>query len=361
MNLTDGLTEHLQSITPPPPDLDRVVHDGRRRRRTRRSAQAAAALLAVGVIAGAALVVRGGDEVVSEPPLLSTGPMDLSHGLRAYADPGRVVVLGGRAIKGDELTPGGMLYLDTDAVATSRGIVYFRQGRPWLLGGGGKSRPLWADKTDDPRGWHPTAKVDSRSDDVAFAVRSGDEVRLAVFDLAADDAVSIPLDCEADAGCADLVVDAIDSGTVFVRTEEGTFRWDYAERAQDGLLPFAGPTTRVADVRSRTVLYDGPRPTVTLPGWTYVPGAIDAQLTLDGRNILYWSPVLKSVGNGEPVVLQLPDSAQFFNVDTDGSILAATTEDPTRFFDCEVPSGACEEIGKLQMTGGDPQFIGNDM
>jgi hypothetical protein len=71
--------------------------------------------------------------------------------------------------------------------------------------------------------------------------------------------------------------------------------------------------------------------------------------------------VLESIGNGEAITLDLPDSAQFFTVDTDGSILAATVTDPTRFFDCEVPSGACEQIGELNVTGGDPQFVGNDM
>jgi hypothetical protein len=118
----------------------------------------------------------------------------------------------------------------------------------------------------------------------------------------------------------------------------------------------------VADVRSQTVLYDGPRPTVTLDGWTYVAGAIDAQLSFDGANVLYWSPVLKPVSpGGDTIHLDVPKDAQFFTFDTDGSVLVATTSDPAVFLDCELPSGACEEIGRLRMTGGDPMFIGDDM
>ena len=33
MNLTDGLSEHLQDLTPPPADLDRVVDEAAERRR----------------------------------------------------------------------------------------------------------------------------------------------------------------------------------------------------------------------------------------------------------------------------------------------------------------------------------------
>ena len=362
MNLTDGLAEHLQDVVPPHPDLDRVVREGNRRRRTRLVAQAAAVALVVGALGGTAVLLRGGSDAVSEPPLLSTGPMDFSHGLRAYADPGRVVVIGGRSVVAKDLSADGMLYLDTDAAATDEGIVYFRSGRPFLLQADGTSRSLWDRPVDDPSGWHPTAKNDATGPRVAFAVRHGDQVSLVVRGLDSDSTVTLPVDCDGPSGCDRLVVDGIDSGTVFVRTAEGTFTWRYmAGKGGDELQPFAGRRTRVADVRNRTVLYDGPRPEVTLAGWRYVAGAIDAQLTFDGEHILSWSPVLKSIGNDEAIILQLPDDAQFFTVDTDGSILAATTGDPARFFDCEVPSGACEPIGDLQMTGGDPLFIGNDM
>jgi hypothetical protein len=42
-------------------------------------------------------------------------------------------------------------------------------------------------------------------------------------------------------------------------------------------------------------------------------------------------------------------------------VLAATTGDPAVFFDCELPSGTCDEIGRMRVTGGDPMFIGDDM
>lgn len=363
MNLTDGLTEHLQDVTPPPPDLDRVVDRGRRRRRARMTAQAAAMVLVAGAIGGTAMLLRAGaGGVVNEPPPLSTGPMDLSQGLRAYGDPGRVVVLGGRTVSAKDLSEDGWLYLDTDAAATPKGIVYFRSGAPWLLTAAGTSRPLWTADAEDPKGWHPTAKADAREPVVAFAVIKDGKVTLVVRGLDSDVRTTIPVDCDGPSGCDKLVVDGIDSGVVFVRTSTGTYTWRYTDDRTTGLEPFAGAKTRVADVRNRTVLYDGPRPTVTLEGWRYVAGAIDAQLTFDGAHVLYWSPDLKPVEPGDATIhLDLPKSAQFFTVDTDGSILAATVEDPTRFFDCELPSGACEQIGELQVTGGDPQFIGNDM
>jgi hypothetical protein len=356
MNLTDGLAEHLQRLTPPPPDLDLVVRAGRRRRRARLTAQAVAAVLVVGVLGGTTALLRGGGggDTVGEPPI-AVGPLDFSHGLRAYGDPGRALVLGGRKLPADDLA-----YLDTDAAAAPQGVVFFRAGRPILLGRDGTADALWDAPVDDPKGWHPTAKVDADGRHVAFAVTHDGAVTLVVRDLASTAQVSVPVRCGGQDGCR-LVVDGIDHGTVFVRQPDGTHLWRYAADEGDRLEPFAGPTTRVADVRNRTVLYDGPRPTVTLPGWTYVAGAIDSQLTFDGRNILAWSPVLKSIANGEAFTLDLPSDARFFTFDTDGSVLAATTGDPARFFDCEVPSGVCKPIGTLRMTGGDPMFIGNDM
>jgi hypothetical protein len=264
--------------------------------------------------------------------------------------------MGGRSFPAED-----MQWLDTDAAATSAGLVFFDDGRPFLLGGDGHPEALWDGPVDDPKGWHPTAKNDATSPAVAFAVRDGDTVTLVVRNPLAERRTTLPVRCDGSAGCDGLVVDGIDSGVVFVRTRWGTFVWRPTSEEAKGLEPFAGPRTRVADVRHRTVLYDGPRPTVTLPGWTYVAGAIDAQLTFDGKHVLSWSPVLKSIGNDEAITLDLPKDAQFFTVDTDGSILAATTGDPARFFDCALPDGVCEPIGDLQMTGGDPQFIGNDM
>jgi hypothetical protein len=100
-----------------------------------------------------------------------------------------------------------------------------------------------------------------------------------------------------------------------------------------------------------------------------VKGAIDAQLTFDGGHVLYWSGRLAPTDpGGSVIVLEVaPRKANafegFFNVDTDGSILVAH---PARrgsytVSDCELPSGACTELGPLTPTGGDPMFIGNDM
>ena len=168
MNLTDGLTEHLQDVTPPPPDLDRVVDRGRRLRRARLTVQVAVTALVVGAIGGGALMIRGDDggSSVTVPPI-AVGPMDLSHGLRAHGDPGGQVRMGNRSFPAKD-----MEWLDTDAAATDEGIVFFQDGRPFLLDRTGKPRVLWTAPVDDPKGWHPTAKNDAAEPSVAFAGRT---------------------------------------------------------------------------------------------------------------------------------------------------------------------------------------------
>ena len=54
----------------------------------------------------------------------------------------------------------------------------------------------------------------------------------------------------------------------------------------------------------------------------------------------------------------------FWAIDSDGSVLVAGPDGKYPHYlvyDCEVPSGACEELGPLVTTGGDPEFIGVDM
>ena len=54
----------------------------------------------------------------------------------------------------------------------------------------------------------------------------------------------------------------------------------------------------------------------------------------------------------------------FVAMDTDGSILVARSNydgSPRQtYYDCEVPSGACTEIGTTDFQSGDPMFIGVD-
>jgi hypothetical protein len=154
-------------------------------------------------------------------------------------------------------------------------------------------------------------------------------------------------------------ISAIDGGVVVLRTPAGSQAWN----ARSGeLADLAGPKTRVADVRNGVLLYNGPAPTG--PGaaaYRLVPGAIDAQLTFDGGHVLYWSSKLESTDGSAPIVLD--QKASFFAVDTDGSILAAERmkSGGAEVYDCEIPSGRCEDLGHLPLTGGDPMFMGNDM
>ncbi|WP_408896094.1 hypothetical protein ACJ5H2_14380 [Nocardioides sp. R1-1] len=358
-DLSDLLTERLDDLPVPPPDLEAARAAGRRLRRRRRTAAlgGACAVVAAAVGLSATLsVVRGGDggEPARDPAYASVGPLDFSAGARAFADPGVEIHLGGRTFDYGDLT-----YLDTDAVATPQGIVFFDAGRPMLLDARGDVSRLVDGPLDGPEGFHPTAKVDRDGRLVAWATLRDGVATLTVRDLVTgEDAGSTTLSC---GGCDDLVVDGIDQGAVFVRDASGTRTWSWES---DAWRDFAGPRTRVADVRNGVVLHTGPAP--AHPGdRTLVKGAIDAQLTLDGRYVLYWSSTLRPTHpEDEPVVLAvgprtMESGVGWYAVDTDGSILVATAD--RTVYDCELLPGSCIELGRLSGEGGDPMFIGVDM
>ena len=73
MNISDGLTEHLQDVPTPAPDLRRVVERGQRLRARRRVTRMT--VVAAAVLAGLSLVRPGGalDDATSGPPIAS-GP-----------------------------------------------------------------------------------------------------------------------------------------------------------------------------------------------------------------------------------------------------------------------------------------------
>lgn len=344
-DLRELLHERLDHVEPPRGDLDAVRRAGGRLRRTRQLGAGGAALVAVAAgTAVVALLGGGGGASRGDRGLDPVGQLDFSHGLRAYADPGHVIHLGGREFPARDLDR-----LDTDATATPFGVVFYDDGRPMLLEESGDFRDL---EPGAPGGsGNPTAKADSRGALVAYAVTAEDGLEIVVRDLATDELLgrhAVP---------AGTVIDALDDAVVFLRTDEGTTSWD---TATDEVAEVGGPQTRVADVRNGVLLYDGPRPDG--PGaaaYRLVKGAVDAQLTHDGSHVLYWSNRLEPTDGSRPIVLD--QKATFFAVDTDGSILAAAYGDPATVYDCEVPSGRCTKLGPLTTRGGDPAFIGVDM
>lgn len=362
-----GLAAHLDSVPPPEGDLEAI----RRRARARRTRRVAGpALLGAAAVAAGAVILAppgpsAGPDDTSAGVVAAEGPLDLSHGLRAYASPSERLYLGGTSIP---LTP-DIGYLDTDAVATPYGLLYTDpQGQVQLIGESGTSEPLTG-PSPTPSDWHPTIKADPVRGVAAWATIDGDDVTVTAYDLEKRSAIArTDVTCgivHPDAGnaskddCAAFVIDAVDSGAVFLRGPDGTKVWNYDTGEWFG---FAGPKTRIADVRNKVVLFDGPAPTGLMNGWTFVPGKIDAQLTLDGKHVLYWSDALEPVQpGGDTLRLDLPVKATFFTIDTDGSVLAATVNDPVSVFDCDIPSGACEKIGEMSAPHGDPMFIGDDM
>ncbi|MEO5662251.1 MAG: hypothetical protein ABIR39_03120 [Nocardioides sp.] len=354
-DLREALADHLDRVVAPTGDLSSVMRSGRRIR-TRRRAIVAGAVAAVLVVGGFATTqLMGSPKAGSNDGQVATDPA-LAQGLRAYADPGRVMHYGDRSADISDLE-----WLDTDAAATANGVVYYDAGRPMLLGLDGTTKVLYDGEVEDRPDFHPTAKADPTSAQVAVAVWTEGAPRLLVVDTATG-ARSISLAC---AGCDPFVIEAFDDGVVFYRTSFGTVA---QEASEPGSVNFAGPETRIADVRNGVVLYDGQPPAQQRPvgdrTYRFVPGAIDSQLTHDGQHVLAWSSTLAATFDAPPLQLSVTeqDGARQWTIDTDGSILVASSGGAgARFHDCDVVTGACERIGELEMTGGDPLFLGNDM
>lgn len=343
--LRDVLHDELDTLPVPAGDLAGVRRRGRRIRGARWAAAGAATVLVVGSVVAVSRLGGGrGDDRGIEP----VGPLDYSHGLRAYADFAIEVDLGGRTFPWKDFEA-----LDTDAAATPAGIVYYDHGVPLMLDSSGTSRELEPGAEEGK--FSPTAKADSVQPWVAFGALLDGTPTVVVTDTDTGEEVARRVVGK------DTVIDALDDSVVMLRTDAGTVAWDVTDGsvAQVG----GGPDTRVADLRGGTLLFDGPRPDG--PGaaaYRLMPGAIDAQLTLDGRHVLYWSPILKSTTGGDPIRLGLPRKAGWFTVDTDGSILAAASmRQGATIYDCPVSGAPCDELGTIEALHGDPMFIGNDM
>jgi len=359
-DLRTALAERLDTVEAPRGDLQAAVRVGTRRRRVRRGAVAAGT---AGALAMVAVVVTGqlrdtvADHTVVDHP--SLGQLDFSGGLRAYADPGHEVHLGGRTFDASNLE-----WLDTDAAATPWGIVFYDAGRPMLLGEDGETVSLVDGPVESRQGFHPTAKVDSIQPQVAYATLRDGGATITVRDMeSGKDVGSLDVEC---GGCGDLVIDGIDDGVVFFRDGNGTQAWSVGDPDP---VEFA-PDAQVVDVRNHVLLYDGQEPSSELADrYLLVRAPVDAQLTYDGDFVLYWSSRLEPTHEGEaPMVLEQGPTKRFalgfWTIDTDGSVLVAAPSGEYPDYtvnDCEVPSGACTEVGPLSPEGGDPMFIGNDM
>ncbi len=358
VDLRETLQRHLEAVDIPPAPLGPVVVKGRRRHRRRVAVVGTAVTLGLAVVAasGTALLRsedqgRGTDGSHFAP----LGPLDLSRGARAYADPGEELHLAGRTFP-----YGDVGYLDTDAVATAYGVVFFDHARPMLLDADGEVDALVTGPLDDPLGFHPTAKWDPVRGQVAWATVRGDTTTLTVYDLAAREVVRQGVAPGCVGGCP-VVIDAIDDGNVVVRNRGGSYLW-----GQESIDKIGGTDVRVADLRGGVMLWSEAKPDA--PGYRLVEGAIDAQLTFDGKYVLDWSSRLRSTDGGPDLVLERGPTKQyalgFWAIDSDGSVLVASPDGKYPHYlvyDCDAVSGACEELGPLVAKGGDPEFIGADM
>ncbi|MFN8192481.1 MAG: hypothetical protein U0R78_19055 [Nocardioidaceae bacterium] len=355
------LSTHLDALPVPPGDLMAVLRRARTLRRRRIGAVTAAAVLVAAVGGGAVTALRWhpDDAVHDIAPL---GTLDAEHGLRAYGDPGHTIHLGGREVT----DTGDFGWLDTDAVATPSGIVFFgSNGRALLLGLDGRTHTLGerpeASPSDD---WHPSSAFDAQESWVAWTEPTDGGVRVVVFDLAGRREVNdLVVPC-AEVDCDSVQVAGLDSGYAWVGTADGVRAW----RIDSGGWTVAAPAaTRIADARNRVVLYDerGPAPTALPDGWRAVAGPIDATLSFDGDYLLDWSSRLRPTSpGGRPLVLAQPPKPgdlAWWSFDTDGTVLVAVGYHPSVVYDCPLSTEPCERIGELADEGGDPMFIGQDM
>ncbi|GAA4379933.1 hypothetical protein [Nocardioides caricicola] len=344
-DLAEQIRALVDALPVPPGDLDAVRRGGGRIRARRRVA--AGAGVAALVCAAVALWPGADDGARSERGLEPVGPLDFSQGLRAYADPYNEIHLGGRTFPADQLGD-----LDVDGAATPYGVVFYDDGLVSLLSESGDITALEPAST---RGdYHPTPMADAQQPLVAYGVTIDGTPHVVVHDFEDPDE---PVATKAVS--QDTEIEGIDGGRVVLWSPDGSQVWD--PRSGD-VTDLGGPKTRIADFRGGVVLHFGPAPDgPAAADLRLVSGAIDAQLTHDGGHVLYWSNKLESTDGSAPIVLD--EKATFFTVDTDGSILAAAFAKGggAEVYDCEVPSGRCEDLGHLPLTGGDPMFMGNDM
>ena len=359
-DLRVALEHGISQVVPPPPDLA-GVH--RRRRRSQVQRATAGLLVAASLVAGTFALARHTPDVVDRSDrfgFADKGPLDLDQGARAWAVDGKVLHVGGNTYPWPS-----SIGLDTRAVATQHGLVFpDDRGRPQLLGADGQVTALDESPADAVPDLRSPIKVDPATSRIAYATSHDGRITVKVLALPSGDVVaSTPLPCVG--ACKDVSVDAFDSDRVFVSTADGTTMWRVGEPS-DTLVSFAAKGTTVVDARNKVLLYHGreaPRP---LDGWTYLEGATDDQLTLDGTHVLAWSSVLRSTDGSAPVRLEQGARGprgplSFWSLDSDGSVLVGTVarKYPTfDFYDCAVPSGSCTYLGRE--ASGDPVFIGND-
>lgn len=345
--LRDLIHDELDQVPVPPGDLAAVRRRGGRIRTARRAGVGGVALAAVVGVVAAAGIAGLGDDTAADRGVQPLGSLDYSQGLRAFADPGHEVHLGGRTFPAKDLQG-----LDTDAAATPDGIVYYDHGVPLLLDASGASRPL--EPGAEEGSFSPTAKADAAQPWVAYGAQLDGSPTVVVRDTETGDEIARR---EVGEG---TVIDALDHGVVILRDATGTVAWTVAD---DSVEPLSGPRTRVADLRSSVLLYDGPKPDgAAARDFRIVPGAIDAQLSFDGEHVLSWSDRLESTTGGDTIRLGLPNGAAWFTFDTDGSVLAASgSQGGAEVYDCLLTGEPCEPLGSMTTRGGDPAFIGDDM
>lgn len=358
LSLEQEITRHLDAVVAPPADLTAVV---RRARRGRLRQATTSAVAAVAVVAAGVAAMHWPSGLLGHDRSVGPfGPLDLAPGLRAFADDGRVVHVGGRTVP---YSVGGA-WLDTDAAATPYGIVFFTDdAQPMLLDGGGRTRPLADPPPPPPADWHPSSAFDVTAPHAVWAEPDEDGVLLRVYDLEANETVATRTVPCSGAACRDVRVGGFDSGVVWVWTPDGTAAWQVGD---DDWMLAGGPGLEAADARGRVLLYDsrGDAPTDLPDGWRAVAGPIDATLSFDGQHVLSWSGRLRSTTPGEPPITLARGAddkgdAAFVAFDTDGSVLiAGIGSGPLVVWDCPVSGAACDRLGVVH---GDPVFIGADM
>lgn len=370
MNVDELIRDSIDESTAghvPSPDLGAIRRGGRVRSALRTGG---AALATIGVVAAGTVAVQsfGGPSEHLPASIRGQGPVAVAD------DDGNTLYLGDRTLHARHTGRYDMFL----SAATEAGVVYLGAGlTPYLIAPDGSERELGAPaRLGDRRLWQASIGGDTNGRYAAWpSIEDGTSV-LHLFDAESPEALdrtSVDLDALLGQPTHGAYVSLVRHGVVYVDAYVGaagrlaTVAWDPSLPEGQQVYQVTDPGTHVTALESKTVLKRGPGP-VRGPdgeplddGWTVLnnrAGALTEMLSVSGQWRITGNPDGElwavRVGSGERVDLAVPHQALSYLPDGDGSVLVVSglsTQDPEMenpaLQDCDIPSGTCTEIRRL--------------
>ena len=350
----DTITEHLDKVGTPQPDVEALVRRARRRAASRNLAAVATGVVAViGVVSTVSL----GGGTGSDRPAHTNGIPITTGGARGPAAidaPTAVFHTKDSVWIDGKRHPTGNFTWDTGAHIGALGVAYpdNETGRPYLMRRDGEQVPLAPAQPAFGTDYAPWVAADASSPLVAWVERSADEVELVAFDTESMTEIARRhVTCEGDPqtwGYACVMPYVADSGVVFVHEGRNTIAWRPATGGWDGL-----GEGLASQARGQVVgLFPGPDD-VRAPGpdWRVLNvagsywekkekhGDIEPLLSFDGSWVTdaNGTRVENWADPEQTVTFHPPGEIEASQYDTDGSVLYVTRSgDGHQVWDCTV-------------------------